>query len=946
MYFIGTTSTHVEIQPPPVQHHHQQQQNQQTNKNQKNNKQNINNNNNNRKQSQPTVSVPATTAVVKSNNNSSKGSSNRSSSSPVPVTTKPVIELVKNVRDDSKRNRDQKMQRSADLTTKSQLLQQQQQQQKPTEKENVAPLKSSSKTHEISRNGQQHRKSLVFGNSTRSTADDYEIDYFKPTSVITQTTSSKPKTTLSPTKVSTSSSVPNSASKQPQPPREEEWKEVGGGKKVATSTANTTSSSSAQSNEIGCKKIQVPLNAISRVIGRGGSNINAIRAATGAHIEVEKQGKTQGDRSITIKGVPEATKQAHSLISTLIKDPDADILSMLPRNNFPSQQNQSQQQQQQVTQPTAVVSSTVTSSSAAAVNTTTRSSSSTNIISPSSIASINNGTSVWEKSRDIIPTVTNPVKPASYAAKQPVTSVAQSSTTPTNKTPRAVAKNLFSNSNTSNVIMRPTPTSTTSTKVMDKKGIIASNGPPKLSSTNVVKNSSFAAQLGGNSGEELPAPFTNPIVSSATVNTTPTTLTRSITPIGPPTRNFNASPHSSHIVNTLDLSTPYSSDITSQIQSKLGELHVSAQSGLEYSLFDMGSKWSQEQTNVFHQLNVSEAFEHPPLQVDASILAKAPGYRGGAINSPVSSKTSSNSATPPSTVLATQAPTNAAVSQAQSSGNYGDMNVIKPIGSGQRQNQQQQNQQQNYRDRSLFEQYNNPESSFTRQMNYNSINPAAMQSRLNPKASAFSSSNKMSNNSQQQQQQQYGQQSFMNSSSNNNFLKSPGSQQSFQQRNVQQNTNTSSSRWFGDLGSFNDFSSRRNEALDMDSSLMSGNTSQMHQQGGAAMSPNNNSINGPNLSGLSTLDDLRKAPPPIGTERHNFNKFNSFQQYPNMSGNMDFDNSMINTQMNSGPPPNSWMDKSPQQQWQMPNVPIIPRSHYDTPASMSDYSMPPDLFQV
>jgi hypothetical protein len=124
------------------------------------------------------------------------------------------------------------------------------------------------------------------------------------------------------------------------------------------------------------------------------------------------------------------------------------------------------------------------------------------------------------------------------------------------------------------------------------------------------------------------------------------------------------------------------------------------------------------------------------------------------------------------------------------------------------------------------------------------------------------------------------------------------------------------------------------------------NASQMHQQGGAAMSPNNNSINGPNLSGLSALDDLRKAPPPIGTERHNFNKYNSFQQYPNMSGNMDFDNSMINSQMNSGvPPPNSWMDKSPQQ-WQMPsNVPIIPRNHYDT-ASMSDYSMPPDLFQV
>lgn len=586
------------------------------------------------------------------------------------------------------------------------------------------------------------------------------------------------------------------------------------------------------------------------------------------------------------------------------------------------------------------------------MNTTARSSSITNIISPSSISSINNGTSVWEKSRDNIPTVTNPVKPASFAAvqnKQNVVAAAPvvKSTTPTNKTPRNVAKNLFSNtSSAANSIMRPTPASTTQSKIMmqDKKGIIASNGPPKVSSTSMVKNSTFAAQLSGNS-EELPAPFSNPIVSSvantSNSSTTPTTLTRSITPIGPPQRNFNASPHSSHIVNTLDLSTPYNNDITSQIQSKLGELHVSAQSGLEYSLFDIGSKWSQDTSaNVFsHPLNVSEAFEPPQLQVDASILAKAPGYRGGTINSPVSSKTSSNSATPPSTVLASQAPTSSANSQVQSSGNYGDMNVIKPIGSGAGQRQQQNSFA---RDRSLFDQYNNPDNSFSRQMNYN---PAAMSSRLNPKASAFSSTNvntKMANNSQ------YGQ---YGNSNNNNFLKSPGSQQQNYQRNVQ-NSNASSSRWFNDLsstfsGGMNEFSSRKNYNEEEFSS-------QMHQQqGGAAMSPNNNSMNGPNLSGLSTLDDLRKAPPPIGTERHNFNKYNSFQQYPGMS-TMDqspFDSSSMMppaSQMNSSvPPPNSWgMDKSPQQQWQMQsNVPIIPRNHYDN-TSMNDYSMPPDLFQV
>ncbi|XP_055381299.1 ankyrin repeat and KH domain-containing protein mask isoform X2 [Condylostylus longicornis] len=99
--------------------------------------------------------------------------------------------------------------------------------------------------------------------------------------------------------------------------------------------SSTVSTTSKPVNEITCKKVQVPVNAISRVIGRAGSNINAIRATTGAHIEVEKQngGKTQVERCITIKGLAEATKQAHMLITTLIKDPDVDILQMLPKVN-------------------------------------------------------------------------------------------------------------------------------------------------------------------------------------------------------------------------------------------------------------------------------------------------------------------------------------------------------------------------------------------------------------------------------------------------------------------------------------------------------------------------------------------------------------------------------------------------------------------------------------
>ena len=77
--------------------------------------------------------------------------------------------------------------------------------------------------------------------------------------------------------------------------RDEGWKEV-----VRKSSAQPAIVATSTS-EPGVKKVSVPLNAISRVIGRGGSNINAIRGATGAHIEVEKQSKGQGERIITIK---------------------------------------------------------------------------------------------------------------------------------------------------------------------------------------------------------------------------------------------------------------------------------------------------------------------------------------------------------------------------------------------------------------------------------------------------------------------------------------------------------------------------------------------------------------------------------------------------------------------------------------------------------------------
>lgn len=850
--------------------------NHQNNKNAKNQKRNKEQKNANSKQHQ---------------NQSQQGAkgSNRSSASPPPPTAKEI----QKTREDIKRNREQKLQRSADLTTKPKTL----------EKENVAPKDTGKKTFDnntrnvanntapaaASNSNQNSRKSLVFGNSrsaAQTMSDDYKIDYFElTTGSSTSTTNSKPKTTTSPIKSTT-----HSASKQQQQqPREEEWKEVG--KKLtsaaqAQSSSTSSSSSSAATNppgpnDISYKKIQVPANAISRVIGRSGSNINAIRAATGAHIEVEKQSKQQGDRSITIKGVAEATKHAHTLISTLIKDPDADILSMLPRNNFPAVSKAP------VAPPP--VSVTVTATTTAPT-------------------SVNNGTSVWEKSLNTIPTVSNPVKPTSFiTGKNAATSSAAASTTkpttptqnlskPQNSSRSSVSKNLFAQSNTSSnsgnaPIVRPTPGKPQQEN--SKKQMSSANGQASSKSTTSVSKispssststtASFAATLSGSSTEQTaPSPITT-LTSSATEttmsSTTPTTITRSITPIGPPHKNMNAPPHSSHIVNTLDLSTPYTSTASNYnnmssypMQPKLGELH------LEYSLFDNYSK-NDNPVMMYQMSSVNDMFsnENEPIsRVDAS---KAPGYRGASINSPVSSsKASSNSATPPSTILSTQQAPSSNSSQMSQNSNYGGDNVIKPIGQGpiQRPSSNVNNNMGYQRNSGLYDYGNNSHD-------FNSYgNPQV--SRLNPKASSFTSNNQ--NQPKGQNPGQFGgQSSFM--SNNNNFMKSPGG------------SSSASSRWYNDFGSY--------QGMDY------GNSS-------PSMSPNNNNNNSNSqvtpMSNNGPMDDSRKAPAPIGNER-NYKYFGG-AGYGGVGGSgyggMDMDSSNM---LNPGMRRNSWMDNKPSQQWPM-----------------------------
>ncbi|XP_012556375.1 ankyrin repeat domain-containing protein 17 isoform X1 [Hydra vulgaris] len=79
------------------------------------------------------------------------------------------------------------------------------------------------------------------------------------------------------------------------------------------------------------KKILIPASLISRVIGRGGCNVNAIREHTGALIDIDtNRKKANGDCMVTIKGTQQSTRQASNLIQSLIDNPDDDVAEILP----------------------------------------------------------------------------------------------------------------------------------------------------------------------------------------------------------------------------------------------------------------------------------------------------------------------------------------------------------------------------------------------------------------------------------------------------------------------------------------------------------------------------------------------------------------------------------------------------------------------------------------
>lgn len=82
------------------------------------------------------------------------------------------------------------------------------------------------------------------------------------------------------------------------------------------------------------KKIIIQSDAVSRVIGRCGYNINAIRESSKAHIELDRNARPGLNAIITIKGSADAIKLANKYINALVNDAHASIADILPMGSY------------------------------------------------------------------------------------------------------------------------------------------------------------------------------------------------------------------------------------------------------------------------------------------------------------------------------------------------------------------------------------------------------------------------------------------------------------------------------------------------------------------------------------------------------------------------------------------------------------------------------------
>ncbi|XP_019763189.1 ankyrin repeat and KH domain-containing protein 1 isoform X1 [Dendroctonus ponderosae] len=478
--------------------------------------------------------------------------------------------------------------------------------------------------------------------------------------------------------------------------REEGWKEV-----VRKSSVQTVS-------ESGVKKVSVPLNAISRVIGRGGSNINAIRQHTNALIEVEKQSKGQGERIITIKGTPEITKQAHNLIATLIKDPEVDIMSILPKTSKAVNTTTTLWDKTQIaTKKNAgklVMSSQstlqqlhvkLTSSSA---NTTQQST------SRYSTASMKYRQSAPASSnaRAAAPRMMNHSEKAQQSmsanpVRMPTSTATYSSRSATAKTITTSASQTFAEKLTENVSSTTTSNvgvSAAASNVVAAKPRTAVNMPsvagPASSQTctptsisNVHNSPSKNAPRPAPTGSAPPSmQHFQPPASKSQSQLIFGNVIQSNHNMTPATAISEVAPTASVVTTASNIPAAVQPPQQKQTQDEI--LHPPVGPTSQYTLFcpveyfwSMGDEHKKNFASAAGGGNSqSTAQQHkfidqePPPQVD---ITKAPGYRGAAVCSPVSSKTSSNSTTPPNLSGANSFPIYQEATKPQ--------NTLPPIGS-------------------------------------------------------------------------------------------------------------------------------------------------------------------------------------------------------------------------------------------------------------------------
>ncbi|KAL5283184.1 ANKRD17 family protein [Megaselia abdita] len=730
---------------------------------------------------------------------------------------------------------------------------------------------------------------------------------------------------------------------------EDGWKEVVGKssiKQTALSTSITSStnssstgggssaSSTSGSSEMTCKKVQVPVNAISRVIGRAGSNINAIRATTGAYIEVEKQGKNQSERSITIKGSVEAVKQAHILIATLIKDPDVDILQMLPKVNPNAK----------IVPP--LCSSLPTKVSAIVTKVTPVVTIATSIAPVTSVA------------------VSVASKPAIVRSQTAVSKPVFKASTVTTVSTTVAGKTVRSNSSLSSNDLSTKTTMTYTNAIMSQQ----KNAASKPTSSATGPNSTFAAKL----------------------NATPNVVDKKPSQQTPPIGTFTVSPkkHISKNITPNPLSGPIGTfDVAEAAAYNAAAALAAKQKAVQQQLQAAAVVQQQQNQHVQQQRSITpnqiaapQAIQSvhkcmtPPLNSSAmqqytqqsiapvlppqipamansyslfcsvredrnlsldSILygdsseadaSKAPGYNRNIISSPVSSKTSSNSTTPSSagqekvienvnngneipSALAIQRPTNR-----NAADNFG------PIGSQMHQvtqpstTQSQPTQQQPQPQATMQPPHMSPNSRYYETMSQIAAhNHGAPGSRLNPRASVFNqNNNKMNGNNAS------GNAIFNHQNPNGNpnaFVNKAPQRPQSQNHNHQQQAIQQQQRWMDYTGSF--ISTGRD--LNVENIPM--NVMGASVISPAALSPNgqpNGSIQinaiqqNPNNAGSADAD-MRKIPRPIGIERAAASwKYNSFQMPLNNLVDM-VDNVGVSVTGSTAPGMPWVMDKQPNQ---------------------------------